>query len=231
MTGRCPAASPPFRKLLALLLIIGAPLGSVFAQQSRRDFALLENAALDELRESNTPGAAVAVVSGNRIVYVKGLGVSNVETGTPVAPEMLFRIGSVTKMFTAALLASLAEDGKLKLDEPIGKYVRGLSPKLSQVTSHQLLSGTAGLIDGEPLYGPQDESGLATGKHGTYQEMKTAGKALLLILVVGVTHFSVSLSLSPPIITSKSPGSATGSLSLPMNERSSRRSLKSNVRL
>ena len=64
-------------------------------------------------------------------------------------------------MFTAALLTSLAEEGKIKLDEPIGKYVRGLSPKLSRVTSQQLLSGTAGLIDGEPLYGPQDESALA----------------------------------------------------------------------
>jgi CubicO group peptidase (beta-lactamase class C family) len=160
LTSGCTAAIP-FRPLLTLLLIIGAPLASVFTQQSQRDFEPLEKAALDELRESNTPGAALAVVSGDRIVYVKGLGLSNVETGAPVTPEMLFRIGSVTKMFTAALLATLAEDGKIKLDEPIGKYVRGLSPKLSQVTSQQLLSGTAGLIDGEPLYGPQDESALA----------------------------------------------------------------------
>jgi CubicO group peptidase (beta-lactamase class C family) len=146
---------------LALLLIIGALLGSVFAQQSRKDFALLEKTALDELRESNTPGAAIAVVSGDRIVYVKGLGVSNVETEAPLVPEMLFRVGSVTKMFTAALLTSLAEDGKIKLDDPIDKYVRGLSPRLSQDTSRQLLGGTAGLIDGDPLYGPQDESALA----------------------------------------------------------------------
>ena len=150
-----------FRALFTLLFITGVPPGSGFAQESQKDFARLEKAALDELHESNTPGAAVAVVSGDRIVYVKGLGVSNVETGTPVEPEMLFRTGSVGKMFTAALLTSLAEEGKIKLDEPIGKYVRGLSPKLSQVTSHQMLSGTAGLIDGEPLYGPQDESALA----------------------------------------------------------------------
>ena len=161
LKSRCTAPIPSFRALLTLLLIIGASLGSVLAQQSQKDFAPLEKAALDELRETNTPGAAVAVVSGDRIVYVKGLGVSNVETGTPVEPEMLFRTGSVGKMFTAALLTSLAEEGKIKLDEPIGKYVRGLSPKLSRVTSQQLLSGTAGLIDGEPLYGPQDESALA----------------------------------------------------------------------
>jgi CubicO group peptidase (beta-lactamase class C family) len=147
--------------LLTLFLIIGAPIESVVAQQPQKDFTPLERAVLDELRESNTPGAAIAVVSGDHVVYVKGLGLSNVETGTPVEPGMLFRTGSVGKMLTAALLTSLAEEGKIKLDEPIGKYVKGLSPKLSQVTSHQLLSGTAGLIDGEPLYGPQDESALA----------------------------------------------------------------------
>ncbi len=116
----------PFRLLLAPTLIMTASLGPVFAQQPQKDLAPLEKAALDELRETNTPGAAVAIVSGDRIVYVKGLGVSNVETGTPVAPEMLFRTGSVGKMFTAALLTSLAEEGKIKLDEPIGKYVIGL---------------------------------------------------------------------------------------------------------
>src|SRR5260370_4441466 len=161
LISRDTAAVPSLRALLTLLLITGAPPGSVFAQQSQTNFAPLEKAALDELRETNTPGAAVAVVSGDRIVYVKGLGLSNVETGTPVAPEMLFRVGSVTKMFAAALFTSLAEEGKIKLDELIGNSVRGLSPKLSQVTFQQLLSGTAGLIDGEPLYGPQDESALA----------------------------------------------------------------------
>ena len=76
MTSRYISAVPPLRALLTLLLILGAPLGSVFAQQSQKDFAPLEKAALDELRETNTPGAAIAIVSGDRIVYVKGLGVS-----------------------------------------------------------------------------------------------------------------------------------------------------------
>jgi CubicO group peptidase (beta-lactamase class C family) len=74
----------PFRLVLTIILITGAPLRLVFAQQSQKTFAPLEKATLDELRETNTPDAAVAVVSGDRIVYVKGFGVSNVETGTPV---------------------------------------------------------------------------------------------------------------------------------------------------
>ncbi len=67
LTSGCTAATPSFGALLALLLIMGAPLGSVFAQQSQKDFEPLEKAALDELRKTNTPGAAVAVVSGGRI--------------------------------------------------------------------------------------------------------------------------------------------------------------------
>jgi CubicO group peptidase (beta-lactamase class C family) len=50
---------------------------------------------------------------------------------------MLFRIGSVTKMFTTAALVSLAEEGKLKLDEPIGKHTTSVHGKLSRVTARR----------------------------------------------------------------------------------------------
>ena len=118
--------------------------------------------ALKELKETNTPGAAIAIVSENKIVYAKGLGLANIETRTPVSPEMLFRIGSITKVFTAVLLVGLAEERGIKLSEPIGNYVKGLNPKLARVTFQQLLSGTAGLVDGAPVYGPQEESALAS---------------------------------------------------------------------
>ena len=74
------------------------------AKQQGVDFTQLEKVALEELKETNTPGAAVAVVSGDRQVFAKGFGVANIETGAPVMPDTLFRIGSVTKMFTAAVL-------------------------------------------------------------------------------------------------------------------------------
>ncbi|HEU0180003.1 MAG TPA: serine hydrolase domain-containing protein [Blastocatellia bacterium] len=143
---------------LALLLWLA------FAQQpqpSKPDFGELEKVALAELAETKAPGAAVGVVSGDRLVFAKGFGVSNVETGAPVTPDMLFRLGSTTKMFTAAALALLAEEGKLKLDEPIGKYAKGLSPKIAGLTAHQLLSHTAGLKDGAQMYGRHDDEALA----------------------------------------------------------------------
>jgi CubicO group peptidase (beta-lactamase class C family) len=120
---------------------------TLLAQQQIFDFTQIEKVALEELKQTNTPGAAVSIVSGDRVVFVKGFGISNIETGMPVTPDILFRIGSVTKLFTAFVLVTLAEEEKIKLDAPIGNYVKGLNPQLSQVTVHQLLSHTAGMCE------------------------------------------------------------------------------------
>ena len=60
-------------------------------------FAEIDAAAQAELKEINAPGAAIAIVKGDRVVYQKGIGIANVETGQPVAADMLFRVGSVTR--------------------------------------------------------------------------------------------------------------------------------------
>jgi CubicO group peptidase (beta-lactamase class C family) len=143
---------------LLTLALLGAP---AFAQQPRNDYREFEQVLSDELKMTNTPGAAVGIVRGDRIVYAKGFGVSNVETGVPVSPDMLFRVGSVTKMLTAAVLVSLSEEGKIALGEPAGNFVRGLDAQLSRLTPHQLLSHSAGLIDFAHTCCAQDESALA----------------------------------------------------------------------
>src|SRR5256885_875523 len=113
--------------LLIGLLLLSPVNPPCFGQQPKQDFRRLEAMALKELKETNTPGAAIAIVSGDKIVYAKGLGLANMETLTPVSPEMLFRIGSITKVFTAVLLVGLAEERGIKLSEPIGNYVKGLN--------------------------------------------------------------------------------------------------------
>lgn len=137
---------------------------SSFAQQKTINFSELEATVNEELKTTNTPGAAVAVVVNDRVVFAQGFGVSDIETGTNVNPDTLFRIASTTKMLTAAALVTLAEQGRIKLDAPVGKYVQGLSPKISQVTVHQLLSHTAGIRDGASFNGPHDDSAGTTGK-------------------------------------------------------------------
>jgi CubicO group peptidase (beta-lactamase class C family) len=146
--------------LLALVLLLWLAIAQQ-PQSSKHDFGELEKVALAELAETNTPGAAVGIVSGDRLIFARGFGVSNVETGAPVTPDMLFRLGSTTKMFTAAGVVTLAEEGKLKLDEPIGKHAKGLSPKIAGLTAHQLLSHTAGLKDDAQMFGRHDDVALA----------------------------------------------------------------------
>ena len=142
------------------MVLLSLVLSSAFRVRRTQgvDFTQLEKVALEELIERNTPGAAVAVVSGDRRVFAKGLGWLNIETRAQVTPDTLFRVGSLTKMFTAAVLATLAEEGRIKLEEPIGKYVKGLNRKLSMVTAHQLMSHTAGMTDESPSdYGSHDD--------------------------------------------------------------------------
>jgi CubicO group peptidase (beta-lactamase class C family) len=134
----------------------------VSAQQRIADFTQLEETVVEELKQTMTPGAAVAVVSGEHVIFAKGFGTANVETGVPVTPDMLFRVGSVTKMFTAAVLVGLAEEKQINLDEAIGKYAKGLNPKMSLITAHQLMTHTAGLTDESPTdYGLHDDSALS----------------------------------------------------------------------
>jgi hypothetical protein len=102
-----------FRILGALLLLAVAP-GTLLAAGPPADsagerpvqggrainFGELEKVIEAELKETGTPGAAVAVVSGGRVVFSKGFGVASVEAGGAITPDTLFRLGSTTKMFT-----------------------------------------------------------------------------------------------------------------------------------
>ncbi|HUF04646.1 MAG TPA: serine hydrolase domain-containing protein [Aridibacter sp.] len=146
---------------LILLLLLQPAFCPTITQQASPNFGSLEKVVIDELKETNVPGAAVPVVDGEhhicqRVWYIQ------YRDGTPVMAGMLFRIASTTKVYTAAVLTMLAEEGKLTLDEPIGNYIKGLSPKLSQVTALQLMSHTAGLKHESPSYGKYDESAMAT---------------------------------------------------------------------
>ncbi len=142
---------------LCLSLLLAFPL------LAQPDLAVLEPTALQDLSQFNVPGAAMAIVRGHETIYTKAFGTANVETGDAVRPEMLFRLGSTTKMLTATALAGLAVEGKLELDAPIGKYILGLPQGISRVTANQLLSHTAGVLDEAPMYGLHDETALGNG--------------------------------------------------------------------
>ena len=124
------------------------------------DTIAIETAIRDEMRATRTPGAAVAIVIGDRVAYAKGFGVASIESGQPVTPDMLFRVGSVTKMFTGLTASMLANRGALDLQSPIRRYASDLHASLGRLTLDQLLSHTAGMTNEAAADGPHDDAAL-----------------------------------------------------------------------
>jgi len=123
-----------------------------------------EMANIDELmstmyQRGQFNGAILVAVHGS-IIYRKGFGRSNFQTGADFTPETPSNIGSVTKQFTAMAIMMLAERGKLNYDDRASKYIPEFSrsPHLGQITLRQLLNHTSGIPD----YGDLgiDDSGL-----------------------------------------------------------------------
>jgi CubicO group peptidase (beta-lactamase class C family) len=102
------------------------------------------------LADSGAPSVSIAVVKDGRIAYVKAYGKARLEPATAARPEMRYSIGSVSKQFMAGAILLLVEDGKLSLDDKVGRYLPGLT-RAGEITIRQLLSHTSGYQDYYPL--------------------------------------------------------------------------------
>jgi D-alanyl-D-alanine carboxypeptidase len=103
------------------------------------------------LQSTGVPSASIAVVKDNKVVYVKAYGEANIESHKTASPEMRYSVGSISKQFCSTAILMLAEQGKLSLDDKVGKYIPDLT-RANSVTIRQLLSHTSGYQD----YWPQD---------------------------------------------------------------------------
>lgn len=95
----------------------------------------------------NGPGCVVGVYQNGRVAYSKGYGLASIEYDVPISPSTPFIMGSVSKQFTAAAIALLAERGQLKLDDDVRKYVPELRDYGKKVTIDHLVHHTSGLRD------------------------------------------------------------------------------------
>ena len=83
----------------------------------------LENYVFDRMADSKLPGLSIAAVKDGELLYKRGFGFRDLETGASATPESIYCIGSVTKSFTALAVTQLHEKGLLSIDDPIEKYV------------------------------------------------------------------------------------------------------------
>jgi serine beta-lactamase-like protein LACTB, mitochondrial len=90
------------------------------------------------------PGFAITVSIDQTVVWHEGFGLADMNAMVKTTPETRFRIGSVSKLYTAALLMRLVEQGQVELDTPIGQYLT-LPPQLATVTLRQLAGHLAGV--------------------------------------------------------------------------------------
>ena len=97
---------------------------------------------------SNEPGVAVLVGQNGKVLFAKGYGLADVEHKVAITPETKFRIGSITKQFTAALILKLQEEGKLSVTDKLSKYIPDF-PRGGEVTLAHLLTHTSGIPDYE----------------------------------------------------------------------------------
>lgn len=131
---------------LALCLV---PLSAIAQAVDTIDPALkarIDSIAAGVMQQRGVPSASLAVVQGGKIVYTNAYGRAHIDPDQLATPEMRYSVGSISKQFTAAAILLLQEQGKLKLDDPVGKYVPGLT-RGDEVTIRQILSHTSGYQD------------------------------------------------------------------------------------
>jgi D-alanyl-D-alanine carboxypeptidase len=147
----------PFRRLVLLCALLCLPvLAPSLVAQTEPTLSPQLRSSIDEvarqvLKTTGVPSASLAVVQDGKIAYLQAYGAAHLDPHTAATPAMRYSIGSISKQFTAAAILMLAEEGKLSLNDPVSKYIAGLTDG-NNVTIRELLSHTSGYQD----FWPQD---------------------------------------------------------------------------
>ena len=135
--------------LVAAPMVTAVAQGTTSLPASMR--ARIDSIATQEMTARGAPSVSIAVVKDGEIAYTNAYGMARLDPPLRAVPSMRYSIGSVSKQITATAVLLLAEQGKLKLDDPVGRYIPGLT-RGNEVTIRQILSMTSGYQD----YWPQD---------------------------------------------------------------------------
>ena len=157
---------------LALLAVTGTAAG----HESRPSGEVADRLLTALQRANGVPGMGAAVMHGDKAVWTGSVGMQDVEAGTPVNADTVFRLASVSKLVTATAAARLAERGQLDLDAPVQPLLPWLAASWAPISSRQLAAHTSGL----PHYQAVDEGRGGTRYPGVRDAVKVfAGRPLL----------------------------------------------------
>jgi len=152
-----------YLRQLGIMVLLVLPRSAAIAQNGRFDLEktkrVLTSVIEKTLADNGVPSMSIALVRGDSIVWKAAFGYTNMRTRTPATTETLYSTGSSFKSVTATAIMQLAEQGKLKLDDPINRYL-GESQVHDQsdkpVTFTHILSHWSGLKNGaetQPIWG------------------------------------------------------------------------------
>ena len=130
--------------LLLFQAFATAPGSLQVAHGQEEGFNVRAEKFLNKVASDKTPAVVVLVARDGKIAFQGAAGRADLDKGTAATVDTKFRIGSITKQFTAAAILKLAEEGKLKVSDPLGKYFPEI-PKASGITLEHLLTHTSGL--------------------------------------------------------------------------------------
>lgn len=135
-----------FVRLTALLALLAAGGGTAaVAAPPPTDLKARADAILNATYPADRPGAAVMITRGNRVIYSAGRGLADVERRTPITPDSVFRLGSITKQFTAAAVLQLVQQKRISLDDPVSRFFPDYPRPGASATVRQLLNHTSGI--------------------------------------------------------------------------------------
>jgi D-alanyl-D-alanine carboxypeptidase len=139
------------RLLLAAFVVcccLAVPLATNAARQAPPATSVesqVDTVVSAAMKEQSIPGVSIAIAHGGRTLVAKGYGLANVELEVKASPSTVYRIGSLTKQFTAAAVMRLVEAGKMSLDDPIEKYLADYPVGSRRITIRHLLTHTSGI--------------------------------------------------------------------------------------
>jgi CubicO group peptidase (beta-lactamase class C family) len=136
---------PRLFSLFPFFLLLAATIRPLPADDPANSGYVAElQATLAKRLPADGPGTTVLVARDGKILFSQAYGLADREKKIPAAPDTQFRIGSVTKQFTAAAILHLAEENRLSIEDPLAKYFPTY-PGGDKITLHQLLNHTSGL--------------------------------------------------------------------------------------
>jgi CubicO group peptidase (beta-lactamase class C family) len=135
----------PVLAALAVALSVPSARGSAASPAPESALAAKIDAVMAAIFKPGEPGAAIIVRKDGQTIFRKGYGKADLELGVAVEPDMIFRLGSITKQFTAVSILLLAQEGKLGLQDEIAKFLPDYPTRGRRITIEHLLTHTSGI--------------------------------------------------------------------------------------